>query len=225
MSSRCAVVPVNPRKGVPSVRIVPPPGSPASEEAIEAAWRTLCAENPRLHDGPLLAFVGFDGIASEVQACRSTYRLLAVTPLAETGVVGLGVTAVVVRDGRVLLGKRAAQTRMYGGLWEIGPSGGVGEVEDLREALREEVREEAGVEVVSAAAIAVVHDPVARTVDVACLVTVDGEVGTGSWEYDAVGWLGQTELERMADAGELSPPTEAMVRSGVLAESAGVRLD
>lgn len=58
---------------------------------------------------------------------------------------GVGVKAVILRDGRVLLLKRAATAPQYAGTWDL-PGGSVEDGETLESALAREVREETGLE-------------------------------------------------------------------------------
>ncbi len=68
--------------------------------------------------------------------------------------VGLGVGAVIVRGGRVLMLLRSEACRNNRGLWTI-PGGGVEPYERLEDAVRREVREETGLEVTAAEFLAV----------------------------------------------------------------------
>ena len=60
--------------------------------------------------------------------------------------IGVGVGAVIVREGRLFLARRGPAARNERGCWEF-PGGAVRFGEALREALRREVREEFGVEI------------------------------------------------------------------------------
>src|SRR5262245_13445545 len=103
---------------------------PSPSGAVTARWEQLCRENPRHYDGPLLSVVTFDPERGEMLCRRDQYQRLAVQPQVATGVHLLAVTGVLVATdggGRryVLLGRRGKQTRVFGGMWELGPSGGV----------------------------------------------------------------------------------------------------
>src|ERR1041384_7215902 len=113
-----------PLAGELSVRISREP-PPAPSAAVAARWDELCRENPRHYDGPLLSVVTFDPDRAEVLCRRDRYQRLAVQPRVPTGVHQLAVTAVLTAadgGGRryVLLGRRSQQTRVFGGMWELG---------------------------------------------------------------------------------------------------------
>jgi len=134
---------------------------PAPTAAVEAEWARRVALNPMLHDGGVLSVLGFDAETNAIAARRDTYKRLAVQPRVPTGVRLLAVTAVLravdaAGASYALLGRRSHRTRIYGGRWELGPSGGVGlpppaveqmGLSELCEHLIEEVREEAGLRV------------------------------------------------------------------------------
>ena len=163
-----------------------PPGLVGMADEIDAEWGRLCAGNPRYFNGPILVVETMAedaGTASGViRARRGEFKHLAVRPAVETGVGQLGVTGVLeARDATgeafVLLGKRSAATRIFGGMWELGPSGGVDpppasesamDWQDVWRALVEEIREEVGlaVEPDPAPPLALVDDPVGHSVEV-----------------------------------------------------------
>jgi hypothetical protein len=133
-----------------------PPGTTLQD--VEARWNELCRANPRLYDGPILSVTNFDPERNIISAYRSSFKRLAVKPNVITGVRLLAVTAMLTsRDamGRehILLGQRGTSTRIFGGLWEVGPSGGVPvpppttthlTFKDLRQGLLDEIKEELG---------------------------------------------------------------------------------
>ncbi|HYE63568.1 MAG TPA: hypothetical protein VD997_16375 [Phycisphaerales bacterium] len=224
-----------PLEGFPRVRMTRPPGPPEVSPAVEARWRELCEENPRHFDGPILSVVTFDADGGEVLARRDRYMRLAVQPRVVTGVQQLSVTAVLtVRDGAgrayVLLGRRSPQTRIYGGMWELGPSGGVPaphpSVEEvpvgaLLSQLEDEVAEEAGL-VVDASrvrAVAYVRDHVAHSDDV-CIECDLGALedlqhsGPANWEYTETLLLPVDTVAQFdeSNAAEIIAPTRAVFR-------------
>jgi hypothetical protein len=213
------------------VRIVEEPAPSVDDAAIESRWRVMCAANPRLHDGPILSVVRLEG--DGIVCRRDTYRRLAVQPEVLTGVEQLSVTGVVLgrdENGRdaVLLGRRGRQTRIYGGMWELGPSGGIDPplpereelgVDQLLVQLHQELREEIGsawpvegVEVFALCHDAVAHsyDIVMRCMSLAPLPLVESD----NWEYERLRWVA---LESLADfdrehAAEIIAPTRAIFR-------------
>lgn len=105
--------------------------SPELIGAMEERWRLMCAENPRLHDGPLLQVDEIDAGGGVVLASRGSFKPMAAQSAGlELGVFGLGVKGLLIgrdRRGRAhaLIARRGSQTRVYQGQWEIAPAGGV----------------------------------------------------------------------------------------------------
>jgi hypothetical protein len=197
-----------------------------------AEWERLCALNPRLHDGPILSVVSVDATVGEVFVRRDSFQRLIIQPRVMTGVRLLGVTGVLTaRDasGRefVLLGRRAEGVRVYAGMWEVGPSGGVGvppmgveelTVDHLTSYLADEALEEVGVEIISASPVALVRDLIAFSDDVV-LRTDLGEVdidrlAPASWEYAQARWMPVDEIAAFdaSRAQEIIAPTRAIFR-------------
>lgn len=211
-----------------------------TREAVERAWTLHRERNPREYDGEILVVVRVDAAAGAIHAARERYRFLAVGTGCGVHVHLLAVTGVVTgidQDGDecVLLGRRAADTRIYGGLWELGPSGGVKcppggvtqlGIADLQRALVEEGLEEVGIDLCACEmrAIAVTSDQTAASQDVIMRVRVGGRIDSrhgactlsdhGAWEYVDVAWVPTSRLgewlSRRPEA--LIPPSAAIVR-------------
>ena len=219
------------------VRIVEgePDLGPEQHKAIEASWSAKQAANPRLYDGDILSVVRMDP-GREILCRRGRYKHLTVEPEIETGIDQLSVTAVVMgRDDRgddtVLLGRRGRETRIYGGMWELGPSGGVDPPLPLRPSLGEteledcvlrEVAEELGgrVAVRPRRTCAVTHDPLARSYDLVMVCVCDEHTHHPpvddilDWEYDSVRWVRTQDLRgfESSNAGGIIGPTRALFR-------------
>ena len=178
----------------------------ADEDAIDAAWRELCAHNPRYFNAPILAFDSYDAITGVVHASIEQYKHHAVRDEIDVGLSLLAVTGILVaRDEcghkRVLLGKRSPSTHRCGNLWEFGPSGGIDVPEaptntlDLDAIVREigrETIEECGITIADCAAtpIAVVHDDAVGSTDLAIMIDL-GEIPPieHGWEYLECRWV------------------------------------
>lgn len=181
----------------------------AGEDArVEAEWERKRGINPRLFDGPVLSVREIDAGRGMIRCEVESYKRLVVQPEVATGVELLSVTGVLTATDsagrkRVLLGRRSHKTRMYGGMWQNCPAGGVDPVAGvtcidegglIAELLRE-VREESGLEPVEGVGgkpVAVIFDETARSHDL--IVPVDmGAVGNlatvRGWEYDELKWL------------------------------------
>lgn len=115
-----------------TIDILPTPASwPGGvRDLVEARWAAMLQENPRLYSGPLLSVVALDLDHGVIHTVRDEFKRLAVQPQVKTGVQILSVTGVITaRDtanrNHVLLGRRGRGTRIYGGMWELGPAGGI----------------------------------------------------------------------------------------------------
>jgi 8-oxo-dGTP pyrophosphatase MutT (NUDIX family) len=195
---------------------------PDLRATTDGAWERIRAANPRAFNGPILAYTSSNPRTNLVRCRRDEYRRLAVTPEIETGVVHLGVTGVLeARDEsgvpHVLLGLRSHATRIFGGMWELGPSGGVDpppidqtamDADDVWRVLINEIREEVGLPVDPdpSPPMGLLHDPVGRSCELVVRVAlrrpveelialIDRENRTSRWEYDAVRWVAIDELE------------------------------
>jgi hypothetical protein len=183
---------------------------PPPTRAVEEEWARRLAANPRLYDGPLLAVQHYDHEMACISCRRDGFMRLAVQPAVPTGVRLLAVTALLsARDemGRehVLLGRRSEQTRVFGGMWEIGPSGGVTpppatlerlDLDYLSKRLGEEISEEIGLDVVcTGTPVAYVRDLVASSDDLVLRFTL-GRLADAAplarpanWEYTETVWM------------------------------------
>lgn len=216
------------------VRIIPQPSPPDADpaSAVGREWQRRCGENADLRNEAVLSVVSLDAEAGEIVARRDNYQRLVVQPRVATGVRLLAVTGVLVTrlaDGNsaLLLGRRAHATRMYGGMWELGPAGGVHvpplSVTELSEraladALADEVEEEIGLRISGGRAVAVVRNHPARSDDVVMRVeveTVNGrppEVKPANWEYLETAWVGMPEIKAFEreHAGKIIPAARAI---------------
>jgi 8-oxo-dGTP pyrophosphatase MutT (NUDIX family) len=212
---------------------------PANSGAVDAAWAKLIARNPRYFDGPLLSVVSLgpastEQPSNEIFVRRDRFSRLAVQPGVMTGVRILSVTAVLVaRDAggaeHVLLGRRGTGTRIYAGMWELGPSGGLHDppaaVESLDQAavfshLADEIAEEVGLHVDHGTPVCVARDHFAMsddivfTCEVGPLEDARGKASAANWEYSEVTWLPVAEAARFDEehARDIIAPTRALFR-------------
>lgn len=206
--------------------------------ADDEAWGEMCARNPRLFDGSILEVRGLDGASGVVRAVRSRYRRLAVREHTGSRIVQVAVRAIVTatdaggRD-RVFLGRRGARTRVYPNMWESGPAGGVPPPDDdperggvltldrLREHLRDETHEEAGlgIEADGFVPLGFLDDREGGGFDVLMRAhlrhrldaTSGGEL---NWEVSETLWLPIDEVPEFdaRHAGEIIGPTRAAWR-------------
>lgn len=204
---------------------------PTTTPDIDRAWNDQRRANPRLFNGPILSLTSHDDLTLHTR--RDTYQRLTIQslnkPLVSPPVHQLSVTGVLVaRDAlgtpHVLLGRRSHATRIYGGLWEFAPGGGVDapprtqsslDGGDLFRQLLQEIREEldlpspATADLAPGPALGLASDPTAGSVDVVIrvdllarvedILTTSGDAER--WEYDHARWVTPDEL-RMWTAQE-----------------------
>jgi ADP-ribose pyrophosphatase YjhB (NUDIX family) len=213
----------------PHVRIQADAPVAASHDVLRR-WDEMRRDIPRLFNAPVLSVVDINQDSGLITCRRDTYQRLVVQPEVATGVEQLSVTGILTAregdDTAILLGKRSTQTRMYAGMWELGPAGGVDapppeatEIshEALAGELVREVREESGLEIDAAAAraVAIVHDAIAFSHDVVFAVDLGGmpAANADNWEYDATRWVRQSEIERLlAEEGDsIIPPSRVLL--------------
>ncbi len=190
--------------------------------ADDAAWDGMIRANPRLHDGPIAFATEWSD--TEIRGEISGYRRLMLRGARQDPALAMGVTGVLTRRGgsEVLMGRRSDGVRIYGGLWETAPRGGLDisrpndqrEIRlgliDLASRVSAEAREELGIELDprSLRAVATVIDEQAGSLDVVMAGEISAELTSpASWEYTAVGWSPRRNLGLI---GPLSPPTAAL---------------
>ncbi len=214
----------------------PPEPSPEIEKATAEAWSALHHANQRLFNGPILAVLEADPARTLIRVRRDEFRRLAVQPEVPTGVIQLGVTAVLTarsRAGRplALLGRRHASTRVFGGMWELGPGGGVEppidnrplDTDHLRQTLLEEIRQELGPDEAqaarhTAAPVGLLRDPIGHSLDIVFRVSLSAPPPTetpapASWEYDELRWIPTDDPDAPARLGPVAPPTQTLWRT------------
>jgi 8-oxo-dGTP pyrophosphatase MutT (NUDIX family) len=232
------LAPVTPIEGEITIVISPAPTDipPALADATERRWAELLADNPRLHDGSILAIERFDPATNTIRARRDGYKRLAVQPQAPTDVRLLSVTGMITAlDERerpcVLLGRRSTQTRLHGGLWELAPAGGIDApkpgvstigADAVRAQLQTELREELGLDldVSLARPIALVVEGPGCSVDIVMRLDTGVpitalDMNTDSWEYTGARWVAIEQASEFASrhAAELIPSTHNMLRA------------
>lgn len=235
---------------------VHPAGGYAYTTVEEERWAALCAANPRVHDGEILAVRGVDFESCVVRCERERYKRLAVQPRdghtsgasreggGEVRILGVkGFITARDKEGgeHVLIGRRGRQTRVYGGLWETAPAGGVAvppadvaelRVSDLAASVEEEGEEELGVRFGGdtgghrddARVVAVCRDYVAGSDDVFMAMELGGEIDprrspacqqhTDGWEYSDTAWLARGDAAAFdaRSPAALIAPVRAVLR-------------
>lgn len=226
-----------------SIRIDPPhPQSPDLAARIARTWDELRAANDRYYDGPILRSISLDAQHGELFCRRDTFRSLAVSARLGLGVRQLGVSGIITAPDtagtpHLLLGRRAADTRIYPGLWEVAPSGGVKppppntsllSLQDLALALAEEADEELGMTLDPRAArlLAFLRDETACSDDAVLRFDLSSPINpraqqcplaaeaAGRWEYLDSAWIALPDLPSFArdHAHAIAPPTAALLR-------------
>lgn len=238
---------VDPVSDGAEVRIhVGPKQETAGELAARIArvWDELRAANDRFYDGPILRVMSVDPEQAEVLCRRDSFRALAVSSRLGLGVRQLGVTGIVTaRDSgggtHVILGRRASDTRIYPGQWELAPSGGVKPpppnvdrltLDDLAIALAEEAEEELGMTLrpQRARLVAFLRDEHASSIDAVLRFDLEEPIdprrmagacplateAAGRWEYTDSAWIAIDDLRSFSrdHAPAIAPPTAALLR-------------
>jgi 8-oxo-dGTP pyrophosphatase MutT (NUDIX family) len=206
--------------------------------AVDAAWQGLCAQNPRYFNGQMLAFDSYDPATGVIHASVEEYKYHAVRDTVDAGISLLAVTAILVcidseqSDAMYLIGKRSPKLHRYGGLWELGPSGGVDvprtddmldQDQIIAEAARE-VREEVDLQLfdIPAKFAALVHDHGVGSTDIAIELAI-GPIPSlqHNWEYSEIKWVSKHELGKWIQNNPVDfiPTTVALIE--FLEQSAG----
>lgn len=215
-----------------------PPG-PSRE--TESEWAELVAANPRYFDAPILASRRFDAKSLTLHASIDRYRHLACAAHPERLHI-LSVTGILLAtDGlaaeHVLLARRSDATRVYGSMWELGPSGGLdppptreqlstGAIFDGRDAWRQlvlEIEEEVSLPISPdpGRIVGLVTDAIARSTDIVFSVPIARSLedlmqaqGETNWEYTESRWVAVSDIAEFDRAlgDEIIPPTRAIFR-------------
>ncbi len=215
---------------------VQPFRQPPDDERVDAAWEKLRQQNPRLFGGGIYNVLAVDADRGRITAAYDLYKRLVVQPDVETGVNQLSVSALATAPGAggqpcVLIGQRGQQTRIYGGMWQLCPAGGVEPPDNpadladighdkIRADLAREFTEEVGLDLgdLPARPLAVVHDRIARSYDIVLRVEFAAaqplrpQHGSG-WEHLDLRWLPIAEVPAFDRAQRIIEPTRALFRS------------
>ena len=224
-----------------TIHITDEPVPPATRAVVEC-WDAMRTDKPRLFNGPVLSYTGHRG--SEITVRRDSYQRLAVQErepaIVNPPVMQLSVTGVVTAlDDRavrhVLVGRRSHATRVYGGMWEFGPSGGidpppssVDTLDGLRvfEQLASEMQEETGLRVDAEPGpiIAITVDRIATSADLVMRLELSRPINEivaqtnrpreHDWEYEATQWIPCSGIRRFAIESPCIPPTIALATLG-----------
>lgn len=218
-----------------------PPGhralTPAQLAELDRRWDAACAANPRLHDGPIVSVHGLDAVTGRLTLGPETFKRLVVqTDALDLGVRLLGVKGLLIAPDRrgtphTLIARRGRQTRIYGGLFELAPAGGVQQTPshtlasaNLVTTLVDEAREEVGlfIDPAAARAIAFVEDETARCVDAIVRADLRGPIDPATppttpdqshaWEYSESRWVPLAAADALSRDATLVPVARIVLR-------------
>jgi hypothetical protein len=191
--------------------------APVVDAASDQAWARLCAQNPKLFNGPILAVTRLALDKGTIWCARDSYRRLALRSEWAIDITILSVTAVLEAPDKagkphLLLGQRGTLTRSYPGLWELGPAGGLDVPQagtrtqghaDVMAQVNAELREETGIRehVQEGRVVAVVLDRLAGSCDIVLrsrfetsIEKLDRSDADEPWEYAQTRWLALDEI-------------------------------
>jgi hypothetical protein len=201
----------------------------------EAAWNDLRRAYPRLHDGPILAVERADPRTARLDCRIDSYKRLVTqreTAVWMLGVKGWGIGAGPEGEPHLLTARRGSDTRIYGGMWENAPAGGVDPpppgrtrvpADWLIQTLTTEAQEELGIAAdwQSARPIILLRDDNARSYDIILGVTLPGTIDPAqpprrespqrAWEYTDSAWLPRNRAPALlrSNPDSVSPPMKA----------------
>jgi len=213
------------------VDIDPGPSAATSPE-LDARWDALAADNPRLFNGRILAFLSADLTRARLRVQVDQYKRMAAQNHDEPKLTQFGVTGVLTAPDEnarscVLLGRRSAATHIHPGQWELAPSGGVDapdpgtthlSISQISDQIERELAEETGVATTGLAPmpIALCHDPYAPSMDVIFRLELDRmpREHKTTWEYDQLIWIPIDGLKDELDIRsiDLIAPSAAVLR-------------
>lgn len=229
-----------------TIEIEDRPDTPPTPEII-ALWDNARQHTPRLFNAPVLSLVEARGPTLRVR--RDSYQRLTAQsidpslvtpPVRQLSVTGLLIARDHTGNPHALLGRRSDATRIYGGLWEFAPGGGIDapprshthlDGGDVFRQLIAEIREELDLPTQATAdlspgrILALAADPIAGSVDLIMrldlpipleeLMAHTSEDTTERWEYQTTRWIATDELPRFArDHSEaLIPPALDLIHA------------
>lgn len=205
--------------------------SPPASGLIDRIWERQTMANPRLYNGPVLSAIGFDPFHGVIRCVTDDYKRLVAQTQIDCGITLLAVSVVLhcttpAGMPGVILGLRSPRTRIYGGFWELGPSGGfdvpAADVTLLRhEAILQqcesELADELGLPMTQPRLTAVTYEAAAHCLDL--IVEAHVELPPegpkpANWEYLDVRAIALRDIAAF-DAehpGQIIPPTRALFR-------------
>ncbi|MEL6499613.1 MAG: hypothetical protein AAF937_10165 [Planctomycetota bacterium] len=221
-----------------TIRITDEPVPPATRAVVEC-WDAMRIDKPRLFNGTLLSYTEHRG--SEITVRRDSYQRMAVqavdASLISPPVMQLSVTGLLVaRDNagkpHVFVGRRSHETRIYGGLWELGPAGGIDPPPvshtslnhlDVFRQLEIELHEETRLNIDWSAGpiVALTIDRHATAADIIMRmdvgspledITPHAQPRKHRWEYEATRWVACHEFEQFVLDAPCIPPTISLAK-------------
>ena len=188
-----------------------PAGEPGLLDEVQWRWDALCKGNPRYFDGRLYHVLGvhrngYGGAVLHVADCA--YRFYAVQDEDfDLGVRPLGVKGIVIRDGLVLLGRRAPDVAAYAGRWEFAPGGAVEPGKTPVQTVMDELAEETGLTAGrEPTPVAVLYDSVLRCWEIVFRIEPGAGGAPTTAEYAETRWRRPDDLP-----ADLTPTARQMI--------------
>ena len=198
------------------------------DHKVEMAWQ-LEKEKRRgnVFDGSMLSFLRMERerlIGEYVPYKVFVAQLVDSQLRKELSICPVGVSGIVTAPGGVLMGQRSSLVTQYAGYYELSPSGsistdslGMDGVVDFRMQLLVELYEETRIspdQPTELRPFILTKDKSNPTVDICCVIPVEGEVQfQTNEEYPVLEWLPYTDVRKFVEENstKIVPPTLAIL--------------
>lgn len=117
--------------------------SSQDKEKVEIEWKKKCIDNPALFNGKIFAFSHLE--QSTLYAFEIDYKTYLCRGHISEKLIPLSVSGLTCYENKLLWGKRALFLSQHPGAWELLPSGGLSELDPLKQIMIE-LKEESNIE-------------------------------------------------------------------------------
>lgn len=233
------ILPLAPGQGV-TIRVDRQPAPPLTRRELDA-WTELLRDRPRLFDGAVYSVSAFDPATRHITLAHDSFARVCLGSARLLGVKAVVLGSDPASVPHVLINRRHPGTRVYGGLWEAGPGGGVSPretpavdsiitVESLAQHLSREGQEELGLDLARESDLVVrgpsmfLLDHAACSLDLVFVVTLNATIDPRAaacraqdrdWEYLDSAWLSRADTPRFLQqhAHAIAPTLPALLHA------------